>query len=85
MKRLYQVIDIRAEVTVGAIYTDPNPVAITRQLEEMVNDSKSDFAKHPADYALLELGVQHEGSWEIEPRDGGPAVLLNLSELKQKQ
>lgn len=82
IQKLYAVYDREARIIRGNIMRDHNHITITRQLQEMVNDGKSEFAQHPEAYSLLELGHLDEESGLVEAH-GAPLKVFDLNNLKR--
>lgn len=55
MTNVYSVHDSKVEAWLPPFYMR-NAGEATRAFEDTVNDPKSQFAKHPEDFALFELG-----------------------------
>lgn len=45
--------------------------AAVRAFSDVINDGKSDYAKHPEDYSLWQLGTYDDQTGDIAPLDKG--------------
>lgn len=75
--RLYQVLDLVAQRTLGPILTNYNDAAAVRVFTEALNDARTSLSKAPQDYALVLLGEQDEETGSLFPLDGIPTVVLH--------
>lgn len=64
--RMYVVYDSKAEVYTHPAFLPTKAVAM-RQFEEIVNDGKSEFARHPEDYSLFETGTFDDNAGMLAP------------------
>lgn len=80
LKYVYQVVDNRARSTFGNLMTGYNEVQITRELEQLVNDTNNELGRHPDDYDLWMVGYQDEITGALHGEQK-PQHLRRLSEL----
>lgn len=82
--RVYGVFDTKAEVYGRPFFTRMRGEAIRAWSDALV-DGQSEYAKHPGDYNLFELGEFDQGSGLLVPGKDGPVLLGNgLSFLKKE-
>jgi hypothetical protein len=84
VKKLFYVLDIRAQTNVGPIYLAHNNIQIIRDLEDAVNDKDGPFGKRPSEYALINAGEIDETTGQIT-QEHPPTMELNLSSLIKQQ
>lgn len=67
MKMLIVAVhDSKAELFSQPVFVQSRGQAI-RSFADAVNDGKSDYARHPGDYSLFELGVYEDHSGMLMP------------------
>lgn len=86
IKRVYQLVDNRAQITFGSLMTGWNDVNITRDLEQLINGAKDPnnpnrIQQYPDDFDLYEVGLQNENDGSIKGYDQGPLHIRRLSTL----
>lgn len=55
LKKVFSIFDEKAEAYLNPFYLDTTGLAI-RAITDCVNDPNHQFARHPADYTLFQLG-----------------------------
>lgn len=64
--RAMAVYDIKAKMF-GAPFFVPTRAAGVRAFSDVVNDGRSDYAKHPGDYTLHEVGKWDDATGLLAP------------------
>lgn len=52
------------------------PAQGARSFGDAVNDPKSDFSRHPEDYALMHVGTFDESDGRLEAPAAGPVLIV---------
>lgn len=75
IKYAVAIRDSRAEVFSDPLFFPARGAAV-RAFADVVNDEKSEYAKHPEDYTLFYLGQYDDVAGTLIPNPMGPEVLL---------
>lgn len=67
MIQLYQLYDLVAQQVIGPLIPCPHQAPAVRHFVDLLRDSKTVLAAHPADYALLYVGMQDETTGILVP------------------
>lgn len=65
LQKLFSIYDSKAESFSNPVYLNSTGLAV-RTFSDSVQDPESQFAKHPADYTLFELGTYDDNSAEFK-------------------
>ncbi len=71
--RVFSVLDTKAKAFLPP-FTCPEVGIATRLFGDMVNEPKHQFARHPEDYSLFEIGLFDDSSALVEPF--GPEMVI---------
>jgi hypothetical protein len=64
LQKLFAIYDSKAESFTNPVYLSSTGLAV-RTFSDSVQDPESQFAKHPADYTLFELGTYDDQTAEF--------------------
>ena len=83
-KTICSIYDCKAEFWSSPMMFQSRASAV-RSFTDVVNDSSSDFFKHPEDYTLFAVGTFDEASGEIIPEVApvSLAVGINVKEIEE--
>jgi len=65
LQKIFAIYDSKAESFTNPVYLNSTGLAV-RTFSDSVQDPESQFAKHPADYTLFELGTYDDNSAEFK-------------------
>ena len=65
LQKLFSIYDSKAESFSNPVYLNSTGLAV-RTFSDSVQDPESQFAKHPADYTLFELGTYDDQTAEFK-------------------
>ena len=65
LQKLFAIYDSKAESFTNPVYLNSTGLAV-RTFSDSVQDPESQFAKHPADYTLFELGTYEDTTAEFK-------------------
>jgi len=65
LQKLFAIYDSKAESFTNPVYLNSTGLAV-RTFSDSVQDPESQFAKHPADYTLFELGTYDDQTAEFK-------------------
>ncbi len=65
LQKLFSIYDSKAESFSNPVYLSSTGLAV-RTFSDSVQDPDSQFAKHPADYTLFELGTYDDQTAEFK-------------------
>jgi len=65
LQKLFSIYDSKAESFSNPVYLNSTGLAV-RTFSDSVQDPESQFAKHPADYTLFELGTYDDNTAEFK-------------------
>lgn len=79
--QLFQLYDLVAEQVVGPIIPCPHQAPAVRHFIDLLKDKNTTVAAHPADYALLYIGMQEETTGVLIPLNNPVAALTGAAWL----
>ena len=65
LQKIFAIYDSKAESFTNPVYLNSTGLAV-RTFSDSVQDPESQFAKHPADYTLFELGTYDDNTAEFK-------------------
>ena len=65
LQKIFAIYDSKAESFTNPVYLNSTGLAV-RTFSDSVQDPESQFAKHPADYTLFELGTYDDQTAEFK-------------------
>ena len=83
-QRLFSIYDKIAHVYAKPILMQNAMVAI-RSIRDAMENKDHEFAKHPEDYALYELGSFDDISGMIEMNNEGPIRIVFFNEILEEE
>lgn len=81
MIQLYQLYDLVAQQVMGPLIPCPHQAPAVRHFVDLLKDPKTILAAHPADYALLYIGMQDETTGILVPLSKPVACLTGAAWL----